>query len=251
MSNVTTNDHEIDRPEHPDEQVPARLLALTCPAWCAISDDGHQWDVGRDRWPLRDHEARFDAGEVGVSLGAEERLSPEGLTLSEPRVMISPASHDSDSITIDQARLVVESLTAVLAAVDERAPAPVPNWWAHEYAKGDAGRRYQAIVDRDKRVKLGAPATIPPCPSWCRSAPGHDYPSVGEDEVTFIRHHETQSTEQTAITQEERNVGGVVTLSPPVITVYADGEVTGAKARSRAAELLAMADELDGLLRAV
>lgn len=249
MSNVVTND--IERPEHRDEA--AAPLSLTCPPWCTMDADGHQWDVGRDQWPVRDHEAAFDAGEVGIYLTSEERLTPEGFTIGDPRVVITPPP-GGDSFPVDQVRGVVKSLTAVLAAVAQRAPVPVPDWLGYEYSKGDAGRRYQAIVDRDKRVKLAAPATIPACPPWCKYASGHSYDGVTDDEVTFIRYHSAESASDGAgITQEERNLGGVVTLCPPVISLYAEDcqEISAGEARSRAGELLALADELDGLLRAV
>jgi hypothetical protein len=98
-----------------------------------------------------------------------------------------------------------------------------------------------------------------PCPSWCVLVPGHRYESADYDEstftetreISFIRYHQISPDADAGsanLTQEETWKAGVVILDAPVISVYDDsGEITSAEARKRAAQLLNLADQLDGI----
>ncbi|CAN5320110.1 hypothetical protein BH20ACT5_BH20ACT5_16360 [soil metagenome] len=110
------------------------------------------------------------------------------------------------------------------------------------------------------------PAVIPPCPVWCRLAPGHSYPSLTPDLRGVSRGHDGHPDAVGAsITQEEHYRDGVISFGPNAITVLPTEldmqELTAAEARSRAAdeirragalaaELLAAADQLDALTAA-
>jgi hypothetical protein len=116
--------------------------------------------------------------------------------------------------------------------------------------QASADPRWQALIDRDERVEASRPKAVPPCPPWCREAPGHRYDSCEADEVTHVRYHESDPKTPVSISQEERNTGGKVTLEPPVIMRWGEDsseELTAAAARQRAAELLNAADRLDDI----
>ena len=112
-----------------------------------------------------------------------------------------------------------------------------------------ANPEWQAAVARQELLDSHLPAVTPPCPSWCRYEPGHEYDSVDLDDVTFIRYHVTHPDgSPTSITQEEQNLAGVVTLLPPLIAVYGPDdleELDATGVRRRAAALLNAADLLD------
>ncbi len=73
---------------------------------------------GRRRLACQGPRSQVNAGDVGIYLLVEEALTPEGMTMREPRVGITIPPANSDSITLGQARQVIESLTAALAAAD-------------------------------------------------------------------------------------------------------------------------------------
>lgn len=98
------------------DQTTARTSDQTvnCPPWCTAKE--HPWENGSDGWPIRDHEASFNVDDVGIYAHVEEKLTPHGLTLGEPKVGLSAGS-SSEDLDPSQAGRVIEALTAALAVL--------------------------------------------------------------------------------------------------------------------------------------
>lgn len=111
----------------------------------------------------------------------------------------------------------------------------------------DDSPAWQQAIDHDEHMARRRPTVTPPCPAWCRLETGHPYEGVDLDNVTFVRFHESRREGTTAVSQEEWNRSGDVTLEPPTVSILdsVHEECTAARARELAAELLSAADLLD------
>ncbi len=103
------------------------------------------------------------------------------------------------------------------------------------------------------------PDDMPPCPPWCSYEQGHRYESAIEENLaagtmTLERFHEDTTRPGGSISQGETRQGGRVTLEAPTVLldeVEMGSCLTAAEARQRAADLLNLADVLDGLAASV
>ena len=113
----------------------------------------------------------------------------------------------------------------------------------------DEPRTHEELRRQEAVAEASYPKAHPPCPPWCCLPAGHRYDSTEWDLVTHLRYHQLNPDvwDDANVTQSERNQGGVVSLDPPVISVYGYevDEVTSGEARKRAALLLNLADNLD------
>ena len=85
-------------------------------------------------------------------------------------------------------------------------------------ATGD--QRALDLLDGDERLQRNAPTEIPPCPSWCRLLPGHEYHGVVADGRTYLRVHIDVAQgdfDFGYVCQVEHNREGLVELQEPYI----------------------------------
>lgn len=106
---------------------------------------------------------------------------------------------------------------------------------------------WRKVYQHEVFAETHAPATIPPCPSWCVDLDGHGYDATDGTgaELTFERFHHAPVGALLLVDALERNRYGTVTVTVPSGYLDERPDVDAAGARALAADLLASADLLD------